>query len=665
VDTDPRYSEAERAAYASVSTRAGIGIPLVKEGQLVAILGVNQATPRQWSDFDIDLSSDVAERTWAALERARAEAALRESEELQRLTIELVPALLWSASPDGEEVSLNEGWLTYTGQSEAETQHFGWLNAIHPDDLPAVRASFQHAFATGEPLERQHRIKKANDGWRWHLVRHVPVRDDGDNITGWFGAAVDIHEGNFAEQALRDSEERFRQFSEASSDVLWIVDASSRRLEFLSAAFDRVWGVPRATVMNDQAIWATMLHPDDREQALTAMPRALAGEQVIQEYRIIRGDGAIRYITDVGFPIFGVDGSVVRVGGIAQDLTERRQAEAAVRASERRQRALIDGLPQLVWRAFDGGHWTWASPQWTEFTGQAEADSHGWGWLDLVHPDDRDQVKNIWGGAIERGEFHADYRVFHGSEGRYRWFQTRATPVRDDQGVIVEWLGTSTDVDDLRQMQERQQALVAELQHRTRNLMGVVRSMANRTGETSTGYEDFRERFRDRLEALARVQGLLSRLNETDRISFDELVGTEIKAMSHASERVALDGPSGIRLRSSMVQTLAMALHELATNAVKYGALGQSNGHLAISWRMVEPDRRGRPRLRIEWRETCVKMPPLGAAPQGGGQGRELIEKALPYQLSAETSFELGPDGVHCTITIPVSDTTVVEDANV
>jgi two-component system CheB/CheR fusion protein len=206
--------------------------------------------------------------------------------------------------------------------------------------------------------------------------------------------------------------------------------------------------------------------------------------------------------------------------------------------------------------------------------------------------------------------------------------------------------------------------LVAELQHRTRNLMGVVRSTANRTGETSKNFADFRDRFRDRLEALARVQGLLSRLNETDRIAFDELIQTEIAAMHGSGERITLDGPSGIRLRSSMVQTLAMALHELATNAVKYGALGQPAGHLAISWRMVEPDLRGQPRLRIEWRESGVKMPAPDSLPQGGGQGRELIERALPYQLSAKTSFELGPDGVHCTITIPVSATTVSEDGN-
>ena len=100
-----------------------------------------------------------------------------------------------------------------------------------------------------------------------------------------------------------------------------------------------------------------------------------------------------------------------------------------------------------------------------------------------------------------------------------------------------------------------------------------------------------------------------------------------------------------------MVQTLAMAIHELATNAVKYGALGQPSGHLTITWELDQTDP-VKPHLNIDWRESGVIMPPTQSRAQGG-QGRELIERALPYQLSARTSYELGPDGVHCTISVP------------
>jgi two-component sensor histidine kinase len=205
--------------------------------------------------------------------------------------------------------------------------------------------------------------------------------------------------------------------------------------------------------------------------------------------------------------------------------------------------------------------------------------------------------------------------------------------------------------------------LVAELQHRTRNLMGVVRSLSDKTARASADLPDFCSRFRDRLEALARVQGLLSRLNDHNRVTFDELILAEQAALNGTANRVSLSGPKGVRLRSSTLQTLAMALHELVTNAVKYGALGRSQGRLHINW-SLEPNGAGDgPWLHIDWRESGVAMPTVGSKAAIGGQGRELIERALPYQLKAKTTFTLGLDGVHCTISLPVSAGSNSEEA--
>ncbi len=335
---------------------------------------------------------------------------------------------------------------------------------------------------------------------------------------------------------------------------------------------------------------------------------------------------------------------------------ERARAETALRDSERRQQLLIEGVPQLVWRAVQDGRWTWASPQWTEYTGQSESDSHGYGWLDPVHPDDRGRLKEVWAGAMTRGEYQADYRIWHAAEGRYRWFQSRATPARDEIGEIVEWLGTSTDVDDLRQLQERQEVLVAELQHRTRNLITVVRAVSQQTQREVASMEEFRDRFGDRLSALSRVQGLLSHLSAGQRVMFDELLRSELAALGAPEDKVTLDGPTGVPLRSATVQTFSLALHELATNAVKYGALAPGGGHLAVRWETTVSDN-GTAWLRVDWRETGVDMTHVKDRSQGGGYGRELIERALPYQLDAKTTYEMTADGVHCTIAVPAPGT--------
>jgi two-component sensor histidine kinase len=210
----------------------------------------------------------------------------------------------------------------------------------------------------------------------------------------------------------------------------------------------------------------------------------------------------------------------------------------------------------------------------------------------------------------------------------------------------------------LRESQERLGSVVAELQHRTRNLISIVSVIADNTLRASKTPDDFRASFQDRLGVLGRAQGLLFRA-EGGRVTFDELVDTELAAQSVSVGEhgpVTFDGPKGIPLRSRTVQSLAMALHELMTNAIKYGALKQPNGRLTVRWREETLVENGKPWLHLDWKESGVEMPPLDAKPQGSGQGRELIEQVLPYQFDARTTFAMEADGVHCTISLPASE---------
>jgi two-component system CheB/CheR fusion protein len=140
-----------------------------------------------------------------------------------------------------------------------------------------------------------------------------------------------------------------------------------------------------------------------------------------------------------------------------------------------------------------------------------------------------------------------------------------------------------------------------------------------------------------------------------DWITFDELIDAELTARAvngGDGGRVALAGPTGVQLPSGTVEMLSMALHELTTNAVKYGALKQSDGRLTIRWRQETSQETGEPWLHIDWKESDAEMP---TSVGGTGQGRKLIEQALPYQFDARTTFALEADGVHCTISLPVA----------
>lgn len=458
-------------------------------------------------------------------------------------------------------------------------------------------------------------------------------------------------EGARTEAALRESEERFRSFGEASENVLWIVDAATRQLEYVSPAFERIWGEPRETIMADLGEWAQRVHPDDLPPPGEGLEALLGGRSYTAEYRVQRRDGATRYIRDTGFPIFDGHGQVRRIAGVAQDLTDRRLAEHAVIESERRARTLMEGIPQLVWRSGDEGRWTWSSPQWQDCTGQSLEESLGLGWLNAIHPDDRDAAMQAWEKAAQRGGLDVEYRVRRASDGAYLWHHTRSTPVVDEGGRIVEWLGTTTDVQQLRELHERQEVMVAELQHRTRNLIAVVRSIAQQTMMETGPTEAFRDEFNHRLEALARVQGLLSRSDE-EPITIAALIAMELDALGARLEpgRIVVDGPA-VPIRHSVVQTLALALHELATNSRKYGALSDSRGRLDIRWRTYSDAKSQR--LALEWTEVGGQLPkPESEARRG--YGRELIEQALPYSLNAKTSYRHDETGLRCTIDMPL-----------
>lgn len=311
---------------------------------------------------------------------------------------------------------------------------------------------------------------------------------------------------------------------------------------------------------------------------------------------------------------------------------------------------LVEGMPQLVWRAVDQGLWTWSSPQWQRFTGQSAGASSGTGWLDALHPEDRDAALAAWDRAAEQGEYHAETRV-SGRDGTFRWFRKRASPVRSEDGAIVEWLGTSTDVDDLRRRQAEQEVLVAELQHRTRNLLAVVTSISAETLRSAPSLVDFKDRFESRLAALARVQGLLS-ASEHEPITIRKLLTMELAALAahRMTDQVNLSGPR-IIVRDSSAQTMALAVHELSTNALKYGALMSPAGRLSVSW--FEHVEDGQPWLCLQWRESGINYSG-DALDRPKGYGRLLIEQALPHQLGARTEFRIASDSLYCSIDLPL-----------
>ncbi len=599
-------------------------------------------------------------------DRKRIESELRDSEERLLRTFDALPVGVGVTDQTGHVSRLNPMMRRFLPNavipSRSPERQWRWRlpvndgQSVRPENFPAARALCGEEVVPG--LEMLYRDDSGSEVWT--RTSAVPLRDAAGAVIGAVVVIADIDDAKRAEETLRESEELLRRFGEASQDVLWIRDAETLQWQYLTPAFEKIYGlgVDEALEGDNFRNWTDLIVPEDRPMALGFIARARNGEQVAFEYRIRRPfDGGIRWMRNTDFPMFGRDGKVESIGGIGQDFTDKKLFEERLRGEEERLRLALESGRLATWDwDIASGRVEWSDEHYRQqgYAVGEVAPSYE-AWRARVHPDDLDAAEAALVAARDGRQLYAcEFRTLH-PDGTIRWLDAQGRFFYESDGTPVRMIGVMQDVTERRHWQERLQILVGELQHRTRNLLRIVRSVADRTIAGSADLATFRESFLDRLDALARIQGLLSRLGDHDRVTFDDLLSAELSAMDDGSGRVVLDGPKGIRLRSSTVQILAMALHELATNAMKYGALRHQGAQLSIRWWRGEADARGRPSLNIEWIESGVPMGTQDIDKLERGQGRELIERALPYQLDAETRYELHSDGIRCAIALPVS----------
>jgi len=769
--------------------QSAVAVPLMsRTGAPLGMLNAHWREARhRLNDSELRFLDLLARQAADLIEQRRSQIALREREEQFRRSVLDAPIPVIMHAEDGEVLQISRSWTELTGYTiEDHDVIQDWLTRAYGFGGEDLRDAMRGAFAPAggdrpmrgvvfEITTRQGELRQ------WSFSASSPgTLSDGRRFI--IGMAEDITDRARAEAALAESETLFRTLAEVIEDVFYVTDVDKGRLDYLSPAYEAVWGRPTDELTADLSRFIETIHPEDRPAVEANQSRQAGGEPVHMEYRILRPDGEVRWILDRCFPI--PNGGRILSAGVASDITERRLAEERRRAGEERYRLLLqsvvdyaiftidrDGIvtswpagaeavygwsaeeiagrsvdltfvpediangaprieretalreglaPNVRWhRRRDGGRifidgstqplvgadgtvrefikigqdvteakrlqqsvleseerlrnavevgrlglWDWnivsGEVHWSgehyrmEGYAVGEVTPSFAAWADRLHPEDRaDAVAALKRAMDEREEYAREFRVVH-PDGTIRWLAARGRFFYDEGGKPVRMIGAMIDTTDRRNWEDRQKVLVAELQHRTRNLIGVVRSISERTASNSTDLDDFAHRFLDRIAALARVQGLLSQLDRSEQVTFDDLLNIELASMGATEGEVRLEGPAGVRLRSSAVQTLALGLHELATNAVKYGALGQAGASLFITWSVEAPQNGEKPILHIDWRETGVLMPGKVEPGARRGQGRELIEEALPYQLGAKTSYVLGADGVRCTIAMPI-----------
>jgi two-component system sensor histidine kinase/response regulator len=278
-----------------------------------------------------------------------------------------------------------------------------------------------------------------------------PSRDSSEYL-----AVQNIGDLREAEQALRERERLLDSLMEVLPGSAYRALADERwNILFISKGIEEVTGYSPEEFISRRLNYNDFMLPEDRAATREAIFTALRERRMYEaEHRIRHKDGSVRWIWARGHGVFAPDGSLRFIEGWNLDTTRRKQAEERLRESEQRWRSLTEALPQLVWSATPDGACDYFSTQWTEHTGVPESDLMGWRWLEVLHPDDREPTRRLWTDSVAgHRPYDLEYRVRR-SDGVYRWFKTRGTPIRDSEGNIAKWFGTCTDITDLRQTEE-------------------------------------------------------------------------------------------------------------------------------------------------------------------------------------------------------------------
>jgi PAS domain S-box-containing protein len=448
--------------------RANLAVPILQGEALWGLLVANQCSePRQWQPLEIDLLKQLTNQVAIALqqadlyqqaqnelaERRRVEAELRESEERFQAFMNNSPFAAFIKDENRRLIYANPYVEQLFGKSAAELigcNNFGML----PESLVAeIEDHDRTVLSTGEATEFIETIPNA-DGvlTYWLTIKFLLYNSQGQPLLG--GISIDISDRKRAEEALRDSEERFRQIAENIDVVFWITELPERRVSYVSPAYARLWGLNPQCVYDDFQVWVNQLHPEDREPTERAFQEKAFEGRFDEEYRIILPDGSVRWVRDRCFPLKDESGKIYRLTGLAEDISDRKQAEEALRQSEEFKQRMLESSPDCIKLLDINGRLLYMNA----------------GGLCLMEIDDLTPYLNtewicFWQGEAQQDAEAAMAAAKAGGVGKFqgycptakgtpKWWEVIVSPILDGLGQVERLLSISRDITDRKQAEE-------------------------------------------------------------------------------------------------------------------------------------------------------------------------------------------------------------------
>ncbi len=551
-------------------------------------------SPQRVSGINVDIT-----------DRKQAEEPVRRSAETFAILVEQSPLGIYTIDSRFRLKNVSAGALhTFRNVQPLIGRDFAEvLRAIWPEPFAShAVAIFRHTLDTGEPyvspgLTHLRHDTGTVESYEWQINR-VRLADGQDGVVCYFFDSTRLQQAN---RAVRESEQRFRALIGATSDVVYRMSRDWTAMHYLQGR-EFI-----ADTLEPSRTWLDKyIHPDDQQQVLAAIHRAIETRSVFElEHRVIRVDGTLGWTHSRAVPMLDEHGEIVEWFGAASDVTQRKLAQAALVESEERFRTLADNMSQLAWMADEKGSISWYNRRWYDYTATTPEEMQGWGWKKVHHPAHVERVVETIARSLATGEPWEDIFPLQAKDGSYRWFLSRAVPIRNEQGKVVRWFGTNTDITEQRELEQalkeadrRKDEFLATLAHELRNPLAPIRTAAAIAGMPTATPAQVRWSYQLIERQVKHMGLLLDDLLDVSRITRGKLTlhpaRVTLREMVHAAIETARPQIEGRRhaLEVALPEDelaleadplrLAQVLSNLLTNAAKYTEPG---GRIGVSAR--------------------------------------------------------------------------------
>ena len=388
---------------------------------------------------------------------------VEESERRFRTVADSAPVLIWMSGTNTQCSFVNKAWQAFTGRNLEAELEAGWAEGVHPADQKKCLDTYLDAFNRREPFYMEYRQLRHDGQYRWISDSGVPLFSSEDVFEGYIGACMDIHDSVTARQLLKENESTLKIIIDASELGTWELDMETDIVQY-SGRYREIFGLENDAVL-PHGYFVDRLFPEDAPIRLAAWSKARENGVLNYVCRICWPDNSVHWIEVKGQLFYSAQEIPFKVIGTLRDITAQKNYEQALEERELKFRLLSDTIPQLVWTAEPSGKLTYFNAAVQQYSGlDAETLSMD-GLRNVVHPDERTQNSLEWKACLQSGkDFFFEHRLRR-SDGEYRWQLTRAVPQRDANGIIQLWVGSSTDIHELKELDKQKDYFISMASH--------------------------------------------------------------------------------------------------------------------------------------------------------------------------------------------------------